>query len=85
MPDLLSPWRKSSRSVNDGACVEVSILAGIRNADDRDAKVCVRDSQGKNPSFLEFDLGAWDLFIEKIARGTLVLQRPSAPDQASAG
>ncbi|WP_406072082.1 DUF397 domain-containing protein [Micromonospora sp. NBC_01638] len=50
-------WRKSSRSGNNGQCVEVR---------DRDAQVDVRDSKAPNTGMLSFEPVAWEAFISGI-------------------
>ncbi|MBF9128566.1 DUF397 domain-containing protein [Plantactinospora sp. S1510] len=49
-------WRKSSRSGNNGQCVEVR---------DRGAQVDVRDSKAPTAGMLSFDPAAWTAFINR--------------------
>jgi hypothetical protein len=60
-PELLwhSEWRKSSRSIGDGECVEVTSAPG---------RVAVRDSKNLNKEMLVFPAGQWRLFIEQYKR-----------------
>ncbi|MGC9666722.1 DUF397 domain-containing protein [Planosporangium sp. 12N6] len=51
-------WRKSRRSSNDGACVEV--------ADDLAGVVYVRDSKDPDGPVLAFEPDAWRAFIEDV-------------------
>ncbi|MEU8021014.1 DUF397 domain-containing protein [Micromonospora haikouensis] len=50
-------WRKSSRSGNNGQCVEVR---------DRGPQVDVRDSKSPAAGMLSFDAAAWDAFVSGI-------------------
>ncbi|MGC4874821.1 DUF397 domain-containing protein [Micromonospora sp. DT43] len=50
-------WRKSSRSGNNGQCVEVR---------DRGAQVDVRDSKAPDAGMLSFEPAAWGMFIGSI-------------------
>ncbi|MCW2639774.1 MAG: hypothetical protein JWP76_2080 [Dactylosporangium sp.] len=59
MPDLTgAAWRKSTRSSNQGNCVEV--------ADNRPGVVYVRDSKDPDGPVLSFESDAWRAFIEDI-------------------
>jgi hypothetical protein len=59
MPDLTgAAWRKSTRSTNQGNCVEV--------ADNRPGVVYVRDSKDPEGPVLSFEPDAWRAFIEDI-------------------
>ena len=49
-----TPWRKSTRSGGDGACVEV------RRHDDA---IQVRDSKDQGGPVLTFTVAEWDAFI----------------------
>lgn len=50
-------WRKSSRSGNNGQCVEVR---------DRGAQVDVRDSKAPTAGMLSFDPAAWSAFTGSL-------------------
>lgn len=57
-------WRKSSRSTNQGDCVE---LAGLRPG------VAVRDSKNPGGGLLRFDAAAWARFARRAKAGDLDL------------
>ncbi|GAA3726383.1 hypothetical protein GCM10022225_04340 [Plantactinospora mayteni] len=61
--DLLgrAPWRKSSHSGDQGACVEYALLAGA--ADD---VVAVRDSKDTAGPVLTFAPAAWTAFTTAL-------------------
>lgn len=50
-------WRTSSRSGNNGQCVEVR---------DRGAQVDVRDSKARDTGMLTFEPAAWNAFISGV-------------------
>ncbi len=50
-------WRTSSRSGNNGQCVEVR---------DRRVRVDVRDSKALDAGMLSFAPAAWDSFVDTI-------------------
>lgn len=52
-------WRKSTRSVGDGECVEIA--AAHR-------RIVVRDSRSPNGAVLVCDEAEWFLFISRIKR-----------------
>lgn len=53
-------WRKASRSVNNGQCVEV----GAARAD-----IVVRDSADSSGSMLSYPVASWQLFLAAAKRG----------------
>jgi Domain of unknown function (DUF397) len=53
-------WRKSTRSNNGGACVEVATLQGI---------VAVRDSKDPEGAALVFSPQEWQAFTTGVAGG----------------
>jgi hypothetical protein len=53
-------WRKSSRSGNNGQCVEVR---------DRGVQVDVRDSKAPAAGVLSFDPAAWSAFTGSLKAG----------------
>jgi hypothetical protein len=53
-------WRKASRSVNNGACVET---ASAR------ATVLVRDSVDRCGPVVRYDARAWQLFVDSAKAG----------------
>jgi len=57
MTDLTGAvWRKSSRSSNQGNCVEVAALANL-------AKTAVRDSKNTSGPALVFPAATWATFL----------------------
>jgi hypothetical protein len=70
-PDLMSSidvdvcalfWRKSRRSIGDGACVEVASTPGV---------VAVRDSKEPIYPALQYSAEAWRVFIARTKAGEL--------------
>jgi Domain of unknown function (DUF397) len=57
-------WRKSTRSNNGGACVEVATLQGI---------VAVRDSKDPDGAALVFSPQEWQAFTTGVAGGEFTL------------
>ncbi|MDA3645370.1 DUF397 domain-containing protein [Saccharopolyspora indica] len=65
-PDLSTArWRKSSRSNETGACVEIASAQGLTGV--RDSK---QEAQGP---ILAFDRESWGDFIGKLKRGAFDL------------
>jgi hypothetical protein len=58
-----SDWRKASRSVNGGACVEVA----------RDDAVLVRDSVNPSGLTLCYPAQAWQVFLAAAKTGTFTV------------
>ncbi|PYC67146.1 DUF397 domain-containing protein [Micromonospora arborensis] len=54
-------WRTSSRSGNNGQCVEVR---------DRRVQVDVRDSKAPDAGMLSFAPASWDAFVDTIKKNT---------------
>jgi hypothetical protein len=61
-------WFKSSRTQNQGQCVEVAWLP--------DGRVGVRDSKSPDAGHLTFTPAEWDAFTAGVAGGEF--ERPSA-------
>jgi hypothetical protein len=59
---MLRTWRKSSRSVANGACVEVAI-------DERTGIVLMRDSKDPTGPVLTYGGDSWSSFIEAVKAG----------------
>jgi hypothetical protein len=55
-------WRKASRSVGDGECIEVAPLAG---------HVAVRDSKDPGGTVLLYSIGEWRFFLVGTKCGVL--------------
>lgn len=53
----MSTWRKSTYSINNGACTEVAAIPGA---------VLVRDSVSQSGIQLSFLSGAWQTFIAHL-------------------
>ncbi len=56
-----SKWRKSQHSAANGACVEVSVIAG---------RVAVRDSKKPGGSVIMYSSGAWQSFLRQYKDGS---------------
>jgi hypothetical protein len=59
--DSAQNWRKSSRSMTNGNCVEVAGLVG--------QVVGVRDSMNPKGAVLGFAQGEWDAFVGGVRNG----------------
>jgi hypothetical protein len=57
-------WRKSSRSVGDGDCIEIAIV---------DSSVLVRDSKDKNGPTLAMKTDLWIALIRAMKAGEVDL------------
>jgi hypothetical protein len=54
-------WRKSTKSIGNGQCIEAAVLA--------DGFLAVRDSKNKSGPALFLDTGEWHTFITEIKNG----------------
>lgn len=59
-------WRKSSRSVGNGACVEIAPAAG---------SVAVRDTTDRIGPMLQYTASAWRAFIVETKIGAFDVDR----------
>jgi hypothetical protein len=57
---LAANWRKASRSIGNGACVEAASAAG---------RVLVRDSVNPSGAVIAYAPGAWQGFIDSAKTG----------------
>jgi hypothetical protein len=64
LEDRAIAWRKSRRSVHNGACIEVAQAASAR-------VVVVRDSVDPSGPRVRYPQRAWQSFIADAKRGTL--------------
>ncbi len=60
MPSLTEQWHKSSRSSQNGSCVEVRRL---------DANVQVRDTKNRRGPTLTFSPDSWQRFVTSVHSG----------------
>jgi hypothetical protein len=56
-------WAKSSRSGNNGNCVEVAFLG--------EGRVALRDSKDPEGPVLRFNRGEWSAFVDGVVDGEL--------------
>jgi hypothetical protein len=56
-------WVKSSRSANNGNCVEVAFLG--------EGRVALRDSKDPEGPALRFTRGEWSAFVDGVSDGEL--------------
>lgn len=56
-------WAKSSRSGNNGNCVEVAFLS--------EGNVALRDSKDPEGPVLRFNRGEWSAFVDGVVDGEL--------------
>jgi hypothetical protein len=60
LPDQMAsgyPWRKTRRSANDGACVEVALING---------RIAVRDSKDPGSFWLRYPMRSWRDFTSSL-------------------
>jgi hypothetical protein len=60
LPDQMASdylWRKTRRSANDGACVEVALVNG---------RIAVRDSKDPGGSWLRYPAQSWREFASSL-------------------
>lgn len=65
-PDEIEQWRKSQRSIGNGACVEVAPL---------ESRVAVRDSRLPDGGILVYTASQWRSFLTKTKYGSFAAQR----------
>jgi hypothetical protein len=59
---LNASWRKSRRSVHNGACIEVTSASGV---------VAVRDSVDRSGLRVQYTARAWQSFLEGAKTGDI--------------
>jgi hypothetical protein len=57
---LRSEWRKTQRSISNGACVEVASAT---------ASIMIRDSQDVNGLVLQYSANSWRSFVQETRLG----------------
>ena len=53
-------WRKATRSIGNGNCVEVGSA---------DGEVAIRDSQDLTGPMIRYSAGGWQSFVHEVRRG----------------
>jgi hypothetical protein len=64
----VSSWRKSSRSMSNGDCVEISAVC---------SKILVRDTKKPDGATLGYPLASWRLFVSSAKRGDFEVRKLS--------
>jgi len=60
VPSLDATWRKSTRSYNDGSCLEARWVEEV---------VEIRDTKDRNGPVLSFTSAAWRSFVHAVHAG----------------
>jgi Domain of unknown function (DUF397) len=76
-PEVINQnWRKSTRSIGNGQCVEVARLA--------DGFLAIRDSMDRYGPTIRFSPGEWHTFLDGIKRLTSIFLAYEAGSEAVA-